>query len=238
MARANRISLAGEAHLLWQRGHNGQTVFHDATDRERYLADLREVMAAHRIAVHAYALLPDQVWLLATPPRADGLSQAMQALGRRFVPWHNQRHGRSGTLWDGRFRACLVEAGEALMQCLCLVDQRPLRTGLALDLLTPWDCSALHHLGARREPWLLDPAAYWALGNTPFDREAGFRQWLGQPLPEAVHQHVDTALRRGTAVGSRAYLARLERDLSRSLQPRPRGRPRKPPAGQDDSVPI
>lgn len=229
MARAVRISLGGEVHLIWQRGHNGQSVFHDASDRERYLADMREVMAAHRVAVHGYALLPDQVWLLATPPKADDLSQAMQALGRRHVPWHNQRHGRSGTLWDGRFRACLVEAGEPLLQCLCLVDQRPLWTGLALDLLTPLDCSALHHLGARRQSWLVDPAAYWALGNTPFDREATYRQLLSQATPGAFQQTIDAALRRGSAVGSASYLAQLEHALARPLQPRPRGRPRKAP---------
>ena len=179
MARSTRLTLSGEAHLLRQQGHNQQAVFLDDEDRRRYLADLREVCSAHGVQVHAYALMPSEVWLLITPRDGAALSRAMQALGRRYVIWHNQRHGRSGTLWQGRFQACVLEAATHLIGAMRHIERQPLQEGLAPELLASAHTSAAHHLGVRRDPLITDPPQYWALGNTPFDREAAYRHRLG-----------------------------------------------------------
>ena len=230
MARQPRLSLPGEAHLVAQRGHNRQPVFLDEIDRQRFLGDLRDVLASHRLALHAYGLLTHQVVLLVTPGSDDSLSRAMQALGRRYVPWHNQRHQRSGGLWEGRFRTCVVEGAEPLLQVLRYIERLPLLDGLAPDLLAEADSSAAHHLGVRRDSRLIDPAPYWALGNTPFDREAHYRHWLLQEPAGEETASIEAALRRGGVLGSPAFVQRLQLLVSQSLQPRPRGRPRKIPA--------
>lgn len=236
MARSTRLALAGEAHLLRQLGHNHQAVFLDAEDKRRYLSDLREVCAAQAVLVHAYALLPDQVWLLLTPPSAQALSRAMQSLGRRYVIWHNQRHGRSGTLWQGRFQACVLEADSHLLKAMRYVERQPVLAGLALDLLGSPDTSAAHHLGVRRDALITDHPLYWALGNTPFDREASYRHWAQQEDSAQDMQQWESAVRQGSVLGSAAFLARLQAGAQRPLIKRPRGRPRKP--APDDSVPI
>jgi REP-associated tyrosine transposase len=224
MARLSRLVVAGQAHLVIQRGHGGAAVFADGIDRASYLAALREAAAAERVQVHAYALLPAEVQLLATPDRQPALSRLMQALGRRHVAAHNRRHGRSGTLWDGRFRCGVVEPGATRLQALRLVDGASAEAGLT---------SAPHRLGGPRATWLVDPPEYWALGNTPFDREAAYRTLLDAGVaPDAA-----AALRRaalgGWAAGSADFRAGLAAALSRPTQPRPRGRPRKDlPAGQ------
>jgi putative transposase len=105
MARLPRLALPGRAHYIIQRGHRGGPVFDDDVDRRAFLDALREASAAHGVAVHAYALPAGEVQLLATPPSAAALSATMQALGRRYVGAYNRRHGQSGTLWDGRWRA-------------------------------------------------------------------------------------------------------------------------------------
>ena len=224
MARPPRLAVPGLAHYLIQRGHNGQPVFLGDDDRALYLAALREAAATHRLAVHAYALLDSEVQLLATPPDAQALSRTMQALGRVYVAAFNRRHGRSGTLWEGRFRAAAVEPGATLLAALQRIDALPAAEASRLQ------SSAAHRLGRQREPMLTDPPEYWQLGNTPFEREAAWRTLLVQGLSQAESDALRAAALRGGALGSAAFVQALSADVARPLQPQPRGRPRKTPA--------
>src|SRR3982074_3473886 len=99
MARLSRTKAAGFPHHVIQRGNNRQAIFVDTADYQRYLQLLLEASAAHSVAVHAYVLMTNHVHLLVTPEQEDGLSRFMQALGRRYVRWFNDRHQRTGTLW-------------------------------------------------------------------------------------------------------------------------------------------
>jgi len=216
VARLPRLVVAGQAHLIVQRGHSGTAVFADEVDRAAYLAALREAAAAERVQVHAYALLPTEVLLLVTPAERLALSRLMQALGRRYVAAHNRRHGRSGTLWDGRFRCGVVEPGATRLQALCLID------GAAAD---PGITSAAHRLGGPREGLLIDPPEYWQLGNTPFEREAAYRRLLDTGVAAAPAARLRSAALGGWAAGSADFRAGLAAATSRPTQPRPRGRP-------------
>ena len=131
MARLARLAVADQAHLIIQRGNNGQAVFVDSRDRENLLQMLCQAAAENRVAIHAYALTDNEVALLATPDEARGLSRMMQALGRRYVVGFNRRHGRTGTLWEGRFRATVIEAERLLQACTCFVELAPLGAGIA-----------------------------------------------------------------------------------------------------------
>lgn len=225
MARLPRLAVAGLAHHIIQRGHNRQPVFRDDEDRRTYLAALREAAALQRVAVHAYVLMDDHVHLLVTPPTAEALSKMLQAIGRRYVSAFNRRHDRIGTLWDGRFRATVLEDGPHVLTCMRYIEQNPLRLippTAAAD--HPWS-SAAHHLGQRRDPLLTDHALFWTLGNTPFERELAWRGLLDEPLGGAeVRAHTDSALK-GWALGSGAFLASIGAAIERPMAPRPRGRP-------------
>src|SRR2546425_2878963 len=98
MARLPRLTLADLPHHIIQLGNNGGDIFIDAQDRETMLGLLREMARSCELAVHAYVLLPSQFHLLATPRTGDGLPKFMQAVGRRYVRYFNDRHGRSGTV--------------------------------------------------------------------------------------------------------------------------------------------
>ena len=189
MARLPRLVLPGLAHYVVQRGHNRGQVFTDAEDRAEFLRALREAAAAHGVGVHAYALADDELQLLLTPPSAPALSRMMQTLGRRYVSAYNRRHGRSGTLWEGRYRCAVVEPGAWLLAALCLIDNQPGVT------------SAGHRTGAARDPLLTDPAEFWHLGNTPFEREAAWRARLAQSLPPAEAEALRHAALGGWAIG-------------------------------------
>jgi putative transposase len=228
MARLPRLSVPGELHLVAQRGHNQQPVFVDDTDRAQYLASLREAAREHGLAVHAYALLETEIWLLATPAESDSLSKAMQATGRRYVAGFNRRHGRSGTLWEGRFRAAVIEANTYFLDASCLVENKPAAAGLAPEAAEwPWS-SARHHLGGARDPLVQDHPRYWALGNTPFDRELKYRQALmDRAATGAQASQLEKTALKGWALGGDAFLRRIAEMAGRPAAPRPRGRPRR-----------
>ena len=122
MARLPRLAVPGAVHYLIQPALQGVPMFADDADRAAARDALQAACAAARVAVHAYALLPDELQLVATPADAKGLSVFMQAVGRRYVAAYNRRHGRAGPLWQGRFRGGPVVPGEAVLEVLLLVD--------------------------------------------------------------------------------------------------------------------
>jgi len=227
MARLARLVAAGLVHLLIQRGNNGQVVFTDRLDRESYLHLLREAAAASDVAVHAYALTDNEALLLATPAETSSLSRMMQALGRGYGARFNRRHGRSGTLWEGRFRATVIEAERYLHAGICFVELAPVRAGLVHHAQDhPWS-SVRHHLGLASDPLVSDHALYWALGNTPFEREAAHGQLLQQALTREQSRAIADAATKGWALGSESFKTSLAANTRRRVQPGPRGRPPK-----------
>lgn len=226
MARLARLSAPGLPHIVVQRGHNRQPVFEDDEDFRSYQSALREAALPARTAVHAYVLLPDEIWMLLTPAEEGGLSRTMQAVGRRYVTGFNRRHGRTGTLWDGRFRAGVIEPSRLVAAMLAL-ETLPQRRGLVTEAVEWAWSSAGHHLGRRHDTLVTDAAGYWALGNTPFEREMAYARLLEQGLSADDIRAVEGCALKGWAWGHPAFVAELEKTTHRRAAPRPRGRPRR-----------
>lgn len=228
MARLPRLSLARVAHLVLLRGHNGETVFRDDDDRRMFLGALQAAFEREQVALHAYALLTDRVWLPCTPEQERGLSRAMQSLGRRFAAAFNRRHQRSGSLWDGRYRATVVEPGHPLLEAMVFVDQLPADPNVdasADPITSPWS-SAHQHLGFDGPMKLRHITEYWALGNTPFDRATAYRALLNESIRPAEVERIAAAAQKGWALGSSEFIEALRLRTARPLRPRRRGRPR------------
>lgn len=227
MARLPRLILPGQPHHVILRGNNRQAIFFGDHDRQHMLATLAEVAALYRVAIHAYVLMDNHLHLLLTPPASDALSRMMQALGRRYVAWFNARHQRSGTLWEGRFRAGLVEGERHLLACMRYIELNPVRAGLCQEATQwPWS-SAAHHLGLGRSSLIAEHELYWSLGNTPFEREHAYREFMGQGVSSAEQLLFTEAVLRGRPVASETFLKPLEDIHPKVAIRRPRGRPRK-----------
>jgi putative transposase len=225
MARLPRITADGLPHHVILHGHDGGRIVADDFDREAWLALLRDAAATERVALHAWVLLDDHCHLIATPPQAAGLSRMMQALARRHAAAFNRRHGRLGTLWNGRFRCALFDPAEWMLDLLRFVETHPQRAGLVADA-ADWRWSSLaHHLGQRLDGFIAEPAAYWNLGNTPFEREAAYRRWIEQPFaPGRVARITQDTLRGWPLAGADFYAAHAA--LGAAIpQRRLRGRP-------------
>jgi len=227
MARQPRLTVPGHPHHLLIRGNNRHPIFVDDQDRQTLLAHLGNILREHPLALHAYVLMPNHLHLLATPGAPDAVGRAVQSLGRRYVAGFNARHQRSGTLWEGRYRAHVVGGSTEVLRCMRFIELNPQRAGLASDLFEPAWSSLRHHLGALRDPLITEPSAYWMLGNTPFEREAAYRTWIELGVSANDKERIVAALMSGRPLGDAGFVAELERLTARSLARRPRGRPRK-----------
>jgi len=236
MARLPRLILPDQPHHVILRGNNRQAIFFSDLDREQLLATLAESAAQYRVAIHAYVLMDNHLHLLATPPSADALSRMMQSLGRRYVGWFNARHQRTGTLWEGRFRAGLIEGDRHLLACMRYIELNPVRAGLCTEPAQwPWS-SAAHHLGLARNLLIAEHEMYWLLGNTPFEREHAYREFMAQGVGTAEQARFTEAVLRGRPVASESFLKPLAVDHAAVVERRPRGRPRKTNALQPNPV--
>lgn len=226
MARLPRLAVPGQTHLVMQRGHNGERVFADEADRRAYLAALSEASAQHGLRLHGWGLADTQALLLAEPTQADSLSLTIQAVGRRYVAAFNRRHARRGTLWDGRFRAGIVESPRLVLAALLFTESSGgLLTGA--EVLDATRSSRPHHLGLKRLSMVSDHSAYWSLGNTPFDREGAYRRLCEQGLVAQQRQALADAAEHGWVLGAPAFVSRVAEQAARPVQPRSRGRPRR-----------
>lgn len=225
MARLPRLIVPDQVHHVIQRGHDAQSAFREAEDYLFFLRCLRDAAKRFQVAIHAYALMPDQVQLLVTPIDETGLARMMQWVGRHYVPYFNRKYQRSGTLWQGRYRASVIEAEQYLMLSSRFIELYPVRAGLAGQASDyPWT-SYMHHVGAHPDGLITEHALYWALGNTPFEREAAYRSLAEHALTAQQIAELEQAVPKGWALGSPAFKAALEKRGGRRVQPVKRGRP-------------
>lgn len=225
MARLPRLSVAGQAHHVVQRGNDGQAIFRDEVDRRQMLQLLETQAREHRVALHAYVLMDNHVHLLLTPATSEGLPKMMQAVGRRYVRWFNDRHGRSGTLWEGRYRSTVIEAERHLLPCMAYIDLNPVRAGLVAQAADyPWS-SHTHYIGQRADRLVTPHALYWALGNTPFAREAAYTRLVAEGLTQQQQEALTDSAFKGWALGGPEFMAALQKQTARRLSKGKAGRP-------------
>ena len=188
---------------------------------------LRECALEQQVTVHGWALLYDQIVLLATPASRHGVSRLVQAIGRRFAT-----RLANGRVFDGRYRSALVQPGQWVLPAMAWLDTLPVQRGYVEHAESwPWS-SACYHTGLNLQPhtWANDHPDYWQLGNTPFDRQAAYRKRLADGLSASQKQRLESALVGQWALGDDTFLKNLGAHASRRVTPAPRGRPRKQPA--------
>ncbi|CAN5551828.1 transposase [soil metagenome] len=225
MARLPRLTVPGYPHHIIQRGNNRQAIFSSTADYQMLLALLDENAQKFDVALHAYVLMDNHFHLLATPKTAEGLPQMMQAVGRRYVRYFNDSQGRSGTLWEGRYRSTLIDADHYLLACMVYIDLNPVRAGLVKEAASyPWSSHA-HYVGLRSDKMITPHALFWTLGNTPFSREAAYAELVAYGITPAQQEALTQAALSGWALGDEKFVANLQKQTSRRLKKTLPGRP-------------
>jgi putative transposase len=225
MARLPRLTVPGYPHHIIQRGNNRQAIFVHGGDYELLLGLLEENARKFQVAIHAYVLMSNHFHLLATPETAEGIPQMMQAVGRRYVRNFNLRHGRTGTLWEGRYKSTLIQADRHLLACMVYIDLNPVRAGMVAE---PGDyawSSHNHYMGRRADRLVTPHPLYWELGNTPFARDEAYGSLVRAGISTEQQRALTDSAMRGWALGEPDYVADLQRRTERRVVKAHAGRP-------------
>ena len=161
MARLPRLTLPDYPHHIIQRGNNRQAIFNTSADYLYFLELLHENARKFGISIHAYVLMGNHFHLLATPQTDTGLPQMMQAVGRSYVRYFNDLQGRTGTLWEGRYRSTLIQTDQYLLTCMAYIDLNPARAGMVPDPKDyPWSSHG-HYVGLRSDKLITPHPLFW-----------------------------------------------------------------------------
>jgi len=227
MARQPRLDLPDVAQHVVQRGNDRQSCFFSASDYERYRNDLREIALKEGCAVHAYVLMTNHVHLLMTPAETGSVARVMQALGRRYVRYINDRYDRTGTLWEGRYKACLVDDAAYLLSCYRYVELNPMRAAMVANPADYVGSSFRANAFGIHDPLVRPHPCYQTLGINDNERYAAYRSLAMASVDDEEAEAIRRHLQRQHAFGSPRFTAAIEAQLGRPAGPAKIGSPRK-----------
>ena len=199
--------LPGVALHVIQRAVNRVACFRAEADYLVYLSQLRQLSAKHGCAVHAYCLMTNHVHLLLTPSAAHSVTALMRDLGRRYVPYFNRRHERSGTLWEGRFRSCIVESATYVIACYRYLELNPVRACMVNDPAAYLWSSYAVNSGARADPFISPHVEFDALAMDTQGRYAAYRGLFQTEMDESVLEAIRDATNGDYPLASEAFKA-------------------------------
>jgi putative transposase len=213
MPRRPRFPLTGYPLHVVQRGNDRKRCFFGHADFRFYLDALQIAAAHYRVQVHAYALMTNHVHLLLTPLGPGTVSRVMQSVGARYVRYVNDTHGRTGTLWEGRYRACLVGEDTYVLAACRYIDLNPVRAGL-VPLPSEWPWSSYAGLaGLRADPLLTPHPALESLGAP---RGLAYARWCAGPGDEPAITELRRATQGELAFASDALKLRINAATNRA----------------------
>ena len=223
MARLPRICLPGIQQHIIQRGNNRQVCFASEEDFAAYAHWLDECAQKHRVAIHAWVFMTNHVHLLVTPETEEGISSMMQTLGRHYVRYFNYTYKRTGTLWEGRFKSCVVDAEHYLLHCQRYIELNPVRAGM-VD--TPgdyaWSSFRANGLGQQIKLWSPHPV-YKALGQTPVECAVVYRELFAAQLDPDIVTRIRQASNQGMALGNDKFKEEIACLAGRRVTTKKRG---------------
>lgn len=227
MARLIRYDLPGVPQHVIQRGNNRGATFAAPEDYGFYLDCLSTSARSFGCDIHAYVLMTNHVHLLATPRVAGGVSKMMQSIGRRYVRYFNQAYKRTGTLWEGRYKATLIDSERYLLTCCRYIELNPVRAGM---VETPgdylWSSFSSHALGKPSGLLSFHPL-YLLLGATPRERQGAYLALFEQALEKETLESIRDATNKSWVLGGERFKAEIVDLAGRRIAPAPRGRPRR-----------
>lgn len=223
MARLPRLCLPGVPQHVIQRGNNRQACFASDEDFAVYASWLAKYAGRYRVSIHAWVFMTNYVHLLMTPETKDGISKLMQALGRHYVRYFNYTYRRSGTLWEGRFKSCVIDAENYLLLCQRYVEMNPVRACMVESPAEyKWSSYQSNGLGNPAGLWTPHPV-YKTLGSNNKKRAECYRElFRGHIEPELLTQ-IRKSVNQGMVLGNARFKEEVERLSGRRVNVLKRG---------------
>ncbi len=226
MPRMGRVVLPNYPHHVVQRGHNRQVVFTGEQDFCKYIDDLRELRDTFDVRVYAYCLMSNHVHLLLAPgENTCAVGQLMKGLAGRATRYRNRLEGRSGTLWEGRYRSSPVDTDTYLLACCRYIELNPVRAGMVADAADyPWS-SLRQRVGLDGDVWIDRDPAYLSLGEAEAVRRQRYGRFMDEAVPDGEWKLIRQGIQRGQLTGPDRFARKVEKITGRRMERRGPGRP-------------
>lgn len=226
MSRLSRVTPAGFPQHIIQRGNNRQSCFTSEEDMKAYLNWLKEFSKKHSVDIHAWVLMTNHLHLLCTPQKEGAISSMMQSIGRMYVRYFNHTYQRSGTLWEGRFKSCLIQDEQYLFELYRYIELNPVRAGMVEDPGEySWSSYGSNALGIETD--LQTPhALYLALGATKDERLENYRALFKAHVDTPLLNEIREGINRGLALGNEQFKKQIEALTNKRVTARKAGRPK------------
>ena len=227
MPRKPRFFVPGVPAHIVQRGHSREPIFFEAGDYQAYLHWLKEASQRYGCDIHAFVLMTNHIHLLVTPVKKDSVSQMMQYIGRHYVPYINYTYGTSGSIWEGRYKASLINDEEYLLTCMRYIELNPVRANMTrIPGAYRWTSYQVNGKGKRNS--LITPhPLYLKLGKSLEDRLIAYCDLFKAHIDEAELKSIRETLQSGTPLGNEYFRSKIEAKLKQKIGQPKRGRPRK-----------
>lgn len=223
MARLLRVCVPGSPHHVIQRGNNRQTCFAAAKDFAAYANWLKQYSEKFDVALHAWVFMTNHVHLLVTPGTKDGIPRTMQSLGRQYVRYFNGAYKRTGTLWEGRYKSCVVDAEPYFLACQRYIELNPVRAGMVRTPADyPWSSYQAQALGKPASMWQ-PHELYLQLANDREQRFAAYQALCHTPIDEDTVRTIRESTNKGLALGNDRFKAEIEQLTGRRVSAGKRG---------------
>jgi putative transposase len=228
MAQHTLLDLPSIPQHIVQRGNNRPPCFLDDADRRRYLVLLREALLSSYCALHACVPVDNHVHILVTPPRKGYITRMMHKLGRKYVGLFNARHGRTSSLWEGRYKLCLVDSEDYVIRCRRYIDLNPIRARI-IDDPAAYRCSSCSAHCGTNDALLASHPSYLALGRSLAERAHAYRNLLAEALSGEDIREIRIDLQQQRALDRSDFQAMVEAKTQHFARARPAHGPYKPP---------
>jgi putative transposase len=227
MARLPRYTLPGQPQHIIQRGNNRCVIFVSDDDYRFYLDCLSDAAKRTGCDVHAYVLMSNHVHLLVTPQHTGSIAKMLQSVGRRYVQHFNQTYQRTGTLWEGRYKATLIDSEAYLLTCYRYIELNPVRAGMVLQAGDYKWSSYRCHAEDLTDPLITEHPLFLAMADTKAARQAAYHQLLSEDLSLPEMASIRDATNKAWVLGSERFKQELATLSDRRIAALPKGRPRK-----------
>ena len=229
MARLPRFVIPGQPQHVIVRGNNREAIFYAEADYQFYLDKLKLACDKHECELHAYVLMTNHIHLLLTPHKEDGLAKTLQMVGRYYVQYFNFTYRRTGTLFEGRYKATVIDSEHYLLSCYRYIELNPVRAVMVTHPSEyPWSSFNVNAHGVEDARALLKPhSEYVALNTDTTKRHAAYRALFKTRISEKILNEIRESTNKSWVLGSDKFKMQIERKTGRVTAPRARGGDRK-----------
>ena len=225
MPRKPRFIIPDVPVHIVQRGHSRNPVFFEDADYSAYLGWLKSGAERYHCAIHAYVLMTNHIHILATPRDTEGITRMMQYVGRHYVPYINHTYGTTGSIWEGRYKAGLIQDEHYLLTCMRYIELNPVRAAMVrAPAHYRWSSYRANAQG-KPDELITQHAIYLSLGESPDTRCEAYKELFKAHVELQDLNDIRSSLQTGTPLGSDHFKQKIENKLGMKVGQSKRGRP-------------